>query len=270
MSRNEKTTEPFFLQGHGERASTHIMMIHGFTSSPAEFRRLGYYLHDIGYTVDGILLPGHGTSPEDMMTTGWKDWSGHVVQHYDAIKNRNGKQVIVIGHSMGGLLAMKLAMERRLEGVISLSAPIFLKSRKTIMAVLLKYVMNYMEAKPAAADYIIEEACTYTKMPVPCIVDLRKLMKLVKSRLEKVHVPIFIAQGERDGVVRPKSAAYIYQHVSSQMKQLTYYPDSSHAVLLDKEREKVYEDIHRFVMMVQHHAALVRALGWSSDGAVLS
>ncbi|WP_282938943.1 alpha/beta fold hydrolase [Paenibacillus sp. RC67] len=270
MSRIDKTTEPFFLQGHGERASTHIMMIHGFTSSPAEFRRLGYYLHDVGYTVDGILLPGHGTSPEDMITTGWRDWSGHVVKHYDAIKNRNSKKVIVIGHSMGGLLAMMLAMDRRLEGVISVSTPMFLKSRKTMMAVLLKYVVKYIEKKPTVAAHIIEEACTYTKMPIPCIVDLRKLLKLVKSRLEKVHAPIFVAQGELDSVVRPKSAAYIYQHVSSQMKQLTYYPNSSHAVLLDEERERVYEDIHRFVMTVQHHEALERALGRSSDGAVLS
>lgn len=32
MSRIYKTTEPFFLQGHGNAASTHIMMIHGFRS----------------------------------------------------------------------------------------------------------------------------------------------------------------------------------------------------------------------------------------------
>lgn len=250
MSRIYKTTEPFYLQGHGDNASTHIMMIHGFTGSPSEFRRLGYYLNDLGYTVDATLLPGHGTSPEDMIKTGWNDWTGHVISRYDDIPQENGKRIIAIGHSMGGLLALKLAMERHLDGLVSLATPMFLMSRNTILAVLLQYIVKYIERKPIVAQHIVEESCSYSKLPIPCVVDLRKLLKRVKVSLGAISTPILIAQGEKDGVVRPKSAAYIYDRVSSAVKQLMYYPQSSHALLLDEERERVFEDIHRFVMDV--------------------
>ncbi|WP_284643437.1 alpha/beta hydrolase [Paenibacillus silviterrae] len=264
MERIYKTTEPFMLEGSGKRADTHLLMIHGFTGSPSEFRRLGYYLNDLGYTVHGVLLPGHGTTPEEMIRTGWKDWSGHVTKVYDAMKEQGAKQIVALGHSMGGLLALRLSMERQLDAVVSLAAPIFLMSKKTIFAVLLQYVIKYIEKKPTVAAHIIEEACTYSKTPVPCVVDLRKLLKMVKSGLNKVKAPIFVGQGELDGLVHPKSAGYIYQHVSSPVRQVAYYPLTSHAILLDEEREQVYEDVYRFLAHVENNGTN----GTSADGCI--
>ncbi|KPV58555.1 carboxylesterase [Paenibacillus sp. A3] len=249
MKRVYKTTEPFRLEGTGERASTQLLLIHGFTGSPSELRRLGYYLNDLGYTVNAVLLPGHGTTPEDMIRTGRDDWSGHVLRSYDAMAARRAREgkIVAIGHSMGGLLALELAMKRKLDGVVSLAAPMFLSSRKTSLALLLQYFIKYIERRPTAAAQLIEEACTYDKTPVRCVVDLRKLMKLVKADLGQVSAPLFVGQGEKDGMVLPKSAEYIYRHVSSLVRQIEYYPHSSHGLLLDEWRERVYEDISRFL-----------------------
>ncbi|MCZ8522208.1 MULTISPECIES: alpha/beta hydrolase [Paenibacillus] len=255
MTRSYRTTEPFYLEGTGERASTELLLIHGFTGSPAEFRRMGYYMNDLGYSVRGILLPGHGTTPEDMIRTGRDDWSRHVVESYDAIRaegNGPEKRIVAIGHSMGGLLALKLAMERPLAGVVSLAAPIFLASRKTILAVLLQYFVKYVERRPTVPAHIIEEACSYSRTPIPCVVDLRKLLKHVKSSLNEVKAPLFIGQGGKDKLVVPHSADYIYRHVSSAFRQISYYPLTSHAILLDEDRERVYADIHRFLVTLDH------------------
>ncbi|WP_025845136.1 alpha/beta hydrolase [Paenibacillus ehimensis] len=249
MNRVYRTTEPFRLEGAGELASTQLLLIHGFTGSPSELRRLGYYLNDLGYTVNAVLLPGHGTTPEDMIRTGLDDWSGHVLHCYDtmAAGRVHGGKIVAIGHSMGGLLALELAMKRRLDGVVSLAAPMFLSSRKTSLALLLQYFIKYVERRPTAVAHLTEEACTYDKTPVRCVVDLRKLMKLVKAGLGQVSAPLFVGQGEKDGMVLPKSAEYIYRHVSSLVRQIEYYPHSSHGLLLDEWRERVYEDISRFL-----------------------
>ncbi|OXM84987.1 alpha/beta hydrolase [Paenibacillus rigui] len=247
MNREYRTPEPFFLEGHGDRAAVHLMLIHGFTSSPAEFRKLGYYLNDMGYTVDAVLLPGHGTSPEDMIKTGHGHWTGHVVKGYDEIVDRRKKKVVAIGHSMGGLLALQLALERRLDGVAALAAPIFLMSRKTVFAVLLQYVLKYIEKKPSVSAHLLQETWTYTKTPIPCVVDLRRLLKQVKSKLGEVKTPIWIGQGEMDRLVHPRSAGYIYEHVASASKIIKHYPGMSHALLLDEGRDLVYKDIHAFI-----------------------
>lgn len=95
----------------------------------------------------------------------------------------------------------------------------FLSSRNTGWAVLLRYMIKYIEKKPTVAQHIFEESCSYTKTPIPCVVDLRKLLKRVKQNLAAIRTPIFIAQGEN-------------------------------SMLFDEEKEQVYDDIRRFVMTV--------------------
>jgi carboxylesterase len=281
LERIYGSTEPFELQGYGNNARIAIMLIHGFTGSPSELRRIGYYLNDLGYTVKGILLPGHGTTPEAMHATGWKEWYDQVLSEYERlVSDQRTQHVVAVGHSMGGLLALMLASERKLSGVASLSAPIYLKSRKTLLAWPLQYFVKYIHKKPkqrdgwhpAAADdvnmisgadtnhdhgqqqirimepvTVFEEACSYDRTPVRSIVSLRRLISKVKKRLAAIETPILIAQGKKDRVVQAKSAAYIHQQIGSPNKRLSYYAHSSHGMLLDRERKDIYADIHAFI-----------------------
>ncbi len=247
MERTYRSPEPFELPGLGAKKSTGILMIHGFTGSPSEFRRLGLFLNEEGYTVNAVLLPGHGTTPEQMIMTTWRDWWEHVEHSCERMKERGCERIIAIGFSMGGLLALKLAAEKKVSGVVSLSAPMFLQNRKTVFAALLQYFVRYVGAAPVKPEPRFEEVWTYAKIPVPCVVSLRKLMKRVKGLLHRVDCPIFIAQGEKDGTVQPRSAAYLFERVSSERKRLEYYPNSSHAILVDQDRERLYEDIARFI-----------------------
>ncbi|MGG1554915.1 alpha/beta hydrolase [Paenibacillus ferrarius] len=222
-------------------------MIHGFTGSPSEFRRIGYALRDEGYTIQAVRLPGHGTSPEDMRRTGWTDWYGHVLESYEALAARC-RQVVIMGHSMGGLLALKLAAERRTAGVISLAAPLRLRSRKSALAAVLQYFIPYIAKKPRTSSTLLDESCAYTKTPIRCVVSLRKLMRHVKGLLSRIEAPIWIGQGLRDGVVHPDSASFLQEKVRSEWKELHMYHQSSHGLLLDQERERVYADIAAFIL----------------------
>jgi carboxylesterase len=62
--------EPFFYRG-GSRG---ILLLHGFTATPAETRWLGQHLGGEGYTVFGPRTPGHGTDPHDLARYRWQDW----------------------------------------------------------------------------------------------------------------------------------------------------------------------------------------------------
>ncbi|WP_166240892.1 alpha/beta hydrolase [Paenibacillus turpanensis] len=247
MEQLLRSAEPFFLPGHGENESTLIMAVHGFTGTPSEMRRVGYYLQGNGYTVDGLRLPGHGTSPEEMSRTNWNDWWQYVVDRYDEVKQQGYKRIVVLGHSMGGLLSLKLASEREVQGVISMAAPIFLATRLSVLAHPLQYMFKYIDRRPSGIPDIDAESLAYTRTPVNCVVSLRQLVRLVKDSLGAVHAPIFVGQGVRDGAVKPLSAEFIYRGVSSAHRKLKYYAQSSHGILLDKDRDEVYADILGFV-----------------------
>ena len=80
------------------------------TASPATpgARGLAEAFAAAGFTVDLPLLPGHGTSVDDMIATGWDDWSGAAEAAYQSLAGRVDK-VVVAGLSMGGSLTAWLA-----------------------------------------------------------------------------------------------------------------------------------------------------------------
>ncbi|MDF2924783.1 MAG: carboxylesterase [Paenibacillaceae bacterium] len=248
MERKFSTPEPFFLPGAGPNKDTVALLIHGFTGSPSEFRRLGYYLNDLGYTVKAILLPGHGTTPEDMIHTGFGDWCNCVKEEFAGLRAAGHERVIPIGHSMGGLLSLKLAMEEQVPGVVSLATPIHLGTRKAIFAFPLQFFVKYIsKRRPAGFEQAVNESLAYDKAPVPCLVHFRKLLFYVKRKLHQVKVPLFIGQGELDRTSLPHSAPFIYRSVSSDKKEMKVYPNSSHGILLDSDRDQVFEDIGLFL-----------------------
>jgi carboxylesterase len=248
IERQFGTTEPFFLPGFGPNAETAVLLIHGFTGSPSEFRRLGYYLNDLGYTVKAVLLPGHGTTPEDMIQTGFRDWWRGVKESFEWLQESGFTRIVPIGHSMGGLLSLKLAMEEDVSGVVSLATPIHLGSRKAIFAYMLQFFVKYVAKKrPPGFEHITSESLAYDRTPIPCVVHFRRLLFHVKKKLNRVRVPLFIGQGELDRASLPRSAPFIYKKVSSVDKVLRLYPNSGHGVLLETDRELVFEDIGRFI-----------------------
>ncbi|MFD0696496.1 alpha/beta hydrolase [Paenibacillus sp. GCM10027628] len=259
-----KSTDPFFWLGSGTNRDMGILMVHGFTGSPSEFRRIGYLMQDQGYTVNAVRLPGHGTTPEEMMRTGWTDWYGHVLESFDSLA-AICKSVVVMGHSMGGLLALKLAVERQTAGIVSLATPIFLATRKIVLAALLQHFIDYMEKKPKNNPTLLDESCAYTKTPIRCVVSLRKLLKQVKGLLPQVDAPIWIGQGTRDAVVLHESAEYLHQQTRSRVKEIHYYPQSSHGMLLDQEREQIYADISSFIQSLQMAYCEVREPGAAAE-----
>lgn len=140
--------DPFDFSG----GSTGVLLIHGFTGSAAEFRPMGEYLADKGYTVVGPLLPGHGTTWQDMARRKWQAWAEAVEQAYGSLKNRCRK-VFVGGGSMGGLLTLYLAARHatsaEIAGIIPMAPALFLADGRAGLAWLLKYFVQFKPYDPA-------------------------------------------------------------------------------------------------------------------------
>jgi carboxylesterase len=99
--------EPFLYKA-GEVG---CLMLHGFTSTPFEMRGLGQYLAERGITAGAPLLAGHGTVPEDLQDTTWRDWYESVETALD-IMLAQCKRVFLAGLSLGGA-ARRAASGRR-------------------------------------------------------------------------------------------------------------------------------------------------------------
>ena len=103
-------------------------MLHGFTSTPRQFKELSIYLSEKGFNVLAPLIAGHGTSPKDMIKTSPKEWTESAKNAYFKLKGISEK-VFIVGNSFGSNLAFWMAKELNNEpsAIIALGAPIFLR-----------------------------------------------------------------------------------------------------------------------------------------------
>lgn len=243
--------EPFYF----EKGTIGCLLIHGFTGSPFEMRELGEKLSEKDITVHAPLLKGHGTSPEDLLPTTWKDWHKSVKSGYEKL-NEQCSKVFVCGLSMGGLQALYLAQTQPdIAGVVSLSAPVYMKNPKvTLLLPLMKLslVKNlYRYDKGIGRDIKDPEArekmVCYDKVPTWAAQSLFEFMDIVREGLSKITQPILVMQGKEDHLVHPGNGPYIHEHVSSKKKKLIMLENSYHVVTLDYDREKVFKEALSFI-----------------------
>ncbi|MEZ5979386.1 MAG: alpha/beta fold hydrolase, partial [Planctomycetota bacterium] len=104
-------------------AEVAVLLIHGFRSTPRDFGELPDRLAGEGVRVRAMLLPGHGTSSEELATTTVEQWIEAVREEYRALRSRHAS-VRVVGYSLGGALAL-VALADEPPDRLALVAPYF-------------------------------------------------------------------------------------------------------------------------------------------------
>jgi len=235
--------EPFFLPGDARG----VLLIHGFTGSPAEVRLLGDFLHKEGYTILAPRLSGHGTTVEEMANTKWPHWYSTVEDAYHILRTLC-TSIAVIGMSMGGLLAFKLATEYQVEKLVSLSTPIFIADKRLDMLPVYRMFRDFIpKRRKVYADIEPKYSVGYAATPLSSLSSLLNLIKDIDNLLPTVQVPLLIVQSRKDHTVQPRSAQYIYDRAASHEKTLMWLEKSGHLVSIDIEREQIFRKISEFL-----------------------
>ena len=230
--------EPFFLPG-GEHG---VLMIHGFTGLPAELLIMGRFLNARGFTVLGIRLAGHGTTAEDLSRMTQEDWLDSARDGY-AILSGAARTVSVVGHSMGGLYALRIAAEYPVMRAVTLAAPIYiakeqgiegLPPREASVGVFFPKARRKLANVPPAANM------TYTQMPLVSVHELLSVINETKEHLAEIVAPTLVVHGDADKTADIRSANYIYDHLASADKELCIVKDEGHLLPMESHREYVF------------------------------
>ncbi|MCB0196847.1 MAG: alpha/beta fold hydrolase [Anaerolineae bacterium] len=235
--------DPFFWEG----GPVGILLAHGYTATPAEVRLLAQALHKQGYTVSGLLLPGHGCSPREMNRCRWPDWVGAMEEAYQTLADRC-EQVFVGGESMGALLALHLAAQYTdITGVLTYSPAVRIAPHISVLTYLLWPFLPHVNKRLPALH---ENWQGYKVNPVPALNQLVRLQRVVTRQLPTIQQPLLIVQGRHDDQIDLRGTELLHQRIGSGYKEMHWMEKSSHVVLLDCEIETVTEITLRFIERV--------------------
>jgi carboxylesterase len=235
--------KPFTFEA-GKRA---VLLLHGFTGNTADVRMLGRFLEKKGYTTHAPLYKGHGVRPEELIEAGPHDWWQDVQEGYELLKSRGYHEIAVAGLSLGGVFSLKLGYTVPIKGIVTMCAPMYIKSEEIMYQGILTYAREYKQREGKSVEQIEQEMIAFQQTPMKTLKALQQLISEVRDNVDMIYAPTFVAQARYDHVINPDSANLIFTKVESTNKKMKWYEQSGHVITLDKERDLLHEDIFQFL-----------------------
>jgi carboxylesterase len=245
--------EPFFFSG----GRVGCLLIHGFLSAPQEMRWLGGQLSTAGFTVLGIRLHGHASHARDLRRAQWRDWLASVEDGANFLRDQCD-QIIYMGMSLGGAIALMAAGSLPSNGVVAISTPFHLipyrqlRFLQHLLPVFRPFsgLLRYLPKLPAW-DYVDQESAkdhlTYPVFPTQSLAQIDRLFVQMRKILPKLEGPIMLIHAQRDRGVPIHNLYEISENIHSTGLELMEVENSGHVILLEPERERVAEKIIDFV-----------------------
>jgi len=239
--------EPFSI-GTGATAA---LLIHGFGSSPSVFARLAPTLAQRGFTCRVMRLPGFGEPLSEYARVTAADWRAAV--HAEVLALRAGHSPVwVVGHSLGGLLAVSEARDHPADvaGVVLL-APLFqVSSRRAgglspewlygvgqqlrVFTTLLENRFPQDAADPAAGSMEARDRF----VPITVFEQMFKLVRQARELNQPFSHPVLLVVAPNDRVVA---------RIKPARSRIITLDRAGHVVPLDYGWETIAEEITKMV-----------------------
>lgn len=235
-------------QGLGKNAHIGVLLVHGFTGSPASMRPWGEFLHSKGYSVRVPLLPGHGTRPEDLNKVKWQEWPAKV--EFELSELRKSCDVIfLIGLSMGGGTVLNVAASHNdlLAGLVLVNPMIHVKGVPVELAF---FLSRLQKMRTSVGDDIKRPGVTewgYDALPTKGVYQLLKMLRITRRNLNKVTIPVQLFHSVDDHTLPVTNTEIIMDEIASTNKSRIELVNSYHVATMDYDQELIFLNSLTFI-----------------------
>ncbi|MFH1016674.1 MAG: alpha/beta fold hydrolase [Pseudomonadota bacterium] len=227
-----------------------VLLIHGFTATPAEMRPVADLLsREFGWRCLAPLLPGHGTTLEDLERCKWTDWMRSVEEALGVL-SRDHERIHLAGISMGALLALELFREKpdRFMSLCFLAPPIFLRTpyQRCVARLLALPVIPLLAPPLRKTGPMHPDHVAYDSYPPRAGGEFSTGSRLART-LEKADAPpTLIAYSEADELVHPKSAFFLADRLVNSLTRVVQLERSFHILTIGMEKETLLSELRSF------------------------
>jgi len=238
--------EPYSAEGgpHG------ILLLHGFTGSPDSMLGLAEAFADAGFTVELPLLPGHGTSVDDLAEPGWADGSAAAEAASTELDARVDR-VVVVGLSMGGSLTAWLATRHpEIAGIVCINPAMRLP--EPLVQAAREMLDGGVDRIPSIGGDVADPAArekAYDATPLRPLLSLADAADELGGDIRRIACPVLIMTSPQDHVVDPADSDLLASEVSGPVERVTL-ERSYHVATLDYDKDLIIERALAFAQQV--------------------
>ena len=240
---------PFSSPFSGEGPRIGVALSHGFTGSPHGVRAWATALAAAGFAVRMPLLPGHGTTWQELSRSRWPEWHDALDAAYLELESECD-HVFSAGLSMGGALALRIAATRPVAGAILVNPGLVIDDPRAPLAGILKLVLK---STPAIANDILKPGMdegAYPRTPVAAAHQLNKMFKDTLRLLPRVTAPVRVFRSTVDHVVSDSSITALRRGLTHAPLQVSRLENSYHVATLDNDAEEIFSGSVDFIRSV--------------------
>ncbi|PAL21270.1 alpha/beta hydrolase [Sphingopyxis sp. GW247-27LB] len=239
-----------------------VLLAHGYAEHAGRYEHVAQRLTDAGYAVYAIDHWGHGRSDGTPgFVPRFSAFTGGMAELLTLVEvHHAGVPRVLLGHSMGGLIATLFLIERQDAFVAAaLSGPAIVPgappSRFTVW--ISRFLSRFfprlgvlaLDAEGVSRDPAVVAAyradpLVYTgKIGARLGKEFMEAMAAAQAGAATITLPILLQHGEADKLTAPEGSRYLFEHVSSADKRLIVYPGLFHEIYNEPERDAVLDDL---------------------------
>ncbi|MBE3598663.1 MAG: alpha/beta hydrolase [Limnochordaceae bacterium] len=238
-----------------------VVVVHGAFEHGGRYRHVGQWLSERGYDVFVPDLRGHGLSEGRRM---WVERFSEYLTDLDRFLDqlaRPDERVLLVGHSMGGLIALHYALSRprRLSALV-LSAPwirlrLRLNPLERALAPVMASILPRLERPsgidpgalsrdPAVGRAYEADPLVTKRATVRWFVECSRAAAAIESAgTVPLEMPVMVLQGAADPIVDPATCRSVFERIEQPRKVLKWYPGVYHEIFNDPDHEQVLQDV---------------------------
>lgn len=234
--------EPISVSG-GSRGG--VLLVHGYTAAPQQLGPWAMAFAQAGFDVEVPLLAGHGTTPEEMVSTTWSDYMASAEACYEKLLAKH-RHIFVGGLCMGAVIAIHLGLQhpKTTSGMLLLNTPF--KSPSGGNAKLLQFLLKtgkqfftWATAPVYVDDPEAPALVAYDKVPIAPMISIAPVYKDLPNRIPKITCPIIVFTSKLDKNVDPEESEKL--NAAAGPVEQVLLERSNHVACLDYEKDYMNE-----------------------------
>lgn len=218
-----------------------ILIIHGFAGGTYDQESLANYLEKRwNFDVYSFTLPGH--EKYTFKTSEFTEWIDASENMIEMLLGYGYKDIYIVGHSMGGVIACYLTGKYSCVKKLVLAAPAF-----TYLTDSDSSIDKVKSAVKAVKNNDTNEILTrFLKLPITSINQFKLLVKNYKDSYKKINVPTLVLQGDADTIVPPNSSLKIFNEINVKHKKYISLKNITHDIFRECDI-KTIKEVEKFL-----------------------